>query len=322
MSELESILNDIQEGKDLEEIVDIPKDDSLDKITTEERPMVDTDTEVQQVNLRIAEEELLTEVTNHHNLQMIGHNLKSVEKVDKSIVLEAMASLPEYFSVTDKAKITSVPSLINKEVLDNAVNVHMVQIRQKCRELVEKLMEDLQPFEDRIDKPLRTLNSYIDEINKQRAEAGSPRVLIDNATVELLVESVESLSYKDFSSVDYDKYQSGKLNSLYTEIHRQLQNNELLSKLVEEGYGIGDLVDAINSTLLSMVADNVGRMIRLLKIGKEYLAKTEEDAINSDMFVNFNGHYQDIERYNESLKLVKEGENIFDAILELLEFLD
>lgn len=322
MSELESILNDIQEGKDLEEIVDTTKDDPLDKITTEGRPMVDADTETQQVNLRVAEEELLTEVTNHYNLQMIGHNLKSVEKVDKSIVLEAMASLPEYFSVTDKAKITSVPSLINKEVLDNAVNIHTVQMRQKCRELAERLMEDLQPFEDRIDKPLRTLNSYIGEINKQLAEAGSPRVLIDNTTVELLVESVELLSYKDFSSVDYDKYQNGKLNSLYTEIHRQLQNSELLSKLVEEGYGIGDLVDAINSTLLSVVADSVGNVINLLKIGKEYLSKTEEDAINSDLFVNFNGHYQDIERYNESLKLVKEGENIFDAILELLEFLD
>lgn len=322
MSELESILNDIQEGKDLEEIVDTPKDDPLDKISTEERPMADTDTEVQQVNLRIAEEELLTEVTNHHNLQMIGHNLKSVEKVEKSIVLEAMASLPEYFSVTDKAKITSIPSLINKEVLDNAVNIHTAQMRQKCRELVERLMEDLQPFEDRIDQPLRVLNSYIDEINKQRAEAGSPRVLIDNTTVELLVESVETLSYKDFSSVDYDKYQCGKLNNLYTEIHRQLQNNELLCKLVEEGYGIDDLLDAINSTLLSVVADNVGNVINLLKIGKEYLAKTGEDATNSDLFANFKAHYQDIERYNESLKLVKEGENIFDAILELLEFLD
>lgn len=138
---LSEILDEINGG-----VEDIPKDDPLfsdvkqSQVATEEVRSVKTNENGFRINLGNLDKSTLVKFNDLYRRCVIKQTTSGMSKVDRSIVMEAMASLPSV-NPTYEAKLTRTASSINRKILDDIIYKGDDKVPEAVKDLVQGLLE-------------------------------------------------------------------------------------------------------------------------------------------------------------------------------------
>lgn len=187
---------------------------------------------------------------------LIRKALTKVSKVDRSVALEAMATLPVSNPVNE-AKLTSTPSAINKKILDDIVFSGKDEMPADLHDyLLNTFSLFNEEFLTEVDDLIQFVTNYNDTIrtlvnNKYKTSI----VMVDNETRNLLSDSLVDLSFVDDSTLMYDKY-TGELNKRINAILcTELYEFNVVLKEMGKGSGKGfSVIDILSDlTLLEVI---------------------------------------------------------------------
>lgn len=188
---------------------------------------------------------------------LIRKALTKVSKVDRSVALEAMATLPDSNPVNE-AKLTSTPSVINKKILDDIVFSGKDEMPPDLHDyLLNTFNLFNEEFLNEVDDLIRFVTSNLDELRTVfSAKYKTSIVMVGNETHNLLTDSLIDLSLIDDSTIMYDRYQ-GTLNKLIKAILcDELYNfnavlKEVCQSEVAKGFSVIDILGDL--TLLEVI---------------------------------------------------------------------
>lgn len=191
MSELQDLLDEIR-GED--EVV--IKDDPV-SVANEDHE--------DDVELREGEEKLhkpfsleqLEEVSIYNVRQSVYRSVAGESKVCRSVVLEAMAALPPPNQTVTAAKLTSIPSVVNKAVLDSMQTGDERDLSQKADEYAQSVRVGLAGI---VSKNEGVVESYLAAIDTLDTLAKGPSVIFMETkdAVNLFTDAFETFTTLHF----------------------------------------------------------------------------------------------------------------------------
>ncbi len=202
------ILNDINDGIS----GDIDQIDGVTETSLEEIKKVTVSSSDGRIHIGKLDSGVIDKFNTLYKRCLLRKAICGMTKVERSIAVEAMATLPLH-SPTNEAKLTSVPSAINKKILDDIVFTGKDEVPG---ELHNYLLETFSLFNESF---ITGLNNFIDFIVSYsdslratvNAKIKTATVMVDGVSHNLLAESLFELIVIDDSSLFYDKY-AGELN--------------------------------------------------------------------------------------------------------------
>jgi hypothetical protein len=282
--------------------------------------------------------ETVNKLNNMFNLIVLKQNIKGMQRVDRNVALEVFTMLPEVGNV-EQAKLTSVPSVMNKEIMERVFNSNIehkmsLDVVNKIYEL-EQLIENHIPMIDTLANYFETFNSTVSA--KVETFKNNPPMIVEykayvsqdetNATrnVDVFTERLDVLLRIDDSKIEYPKYEGVLINKL-----SDIYHGDTLGLL----YGTIVYVPALTELSLAGVV-NIGKgMIDTLTNYKSSLnnylsgintVRRQESELNAETIDFVNG-YEDmalkLETIGKLISIIETPNNCFDVTAELLEFID
>lgn len=316
MSELENLLEDIKEGKDI-----VNDEAGSEKEVTTEEFLVDAEEEESEdINVVEISEESLALFQGLHQRTVIAESLANEPKVDKSIVLEAMATLPRGVSRLEEAKLTSSASVINKDILNSVVGRDSEEVLSNFKETVSKLNDSLLSYMSGIKVPLEELDNWASSLKDIDASNKEHLIIYNSETINLITQDLNSISMIDWSLVEYEKYSSQTLGKLFDELADSFGRTEYLTKLLTVGDvyepSLIDVINALRGPIRSQLASCVTRITGFHHSANSYLQGNK--LFYPEVMSYLESINSDIVLYNTIRKIVSSPESPLGAISELL----
>lgn len=333
---LGKILDDIEGG--IKDVSLIDKDISTENIDNTilktEDNSIENETNVDAINIEKISTEELNNINNTFNLITLKSNIDKLTHLDRNTALEVFTMLPNVNEV-DKSKLTSVPSIINKEIIYRVFNTnvdHKVSI-----DIIEKISDIKQTISKKIpviDELVNFFETFNNEFNKKTAkfEKTNPVVMeytknINNkvASVNLFTDSFNDIIKINDCCVLYEKY-ANKLTSLFADIY----HCETLGLLDKQAVYISDLNKLSLLDFKEISEKCIGSLGRIKTSLEQYLGNlsaidSSKVIINNSTITILNGTNDIVDKLETITVLhsiVSVKNNCFDAALELIDFID
>lgn len=204
---LDSILDDI---KDNVANIEIANEGFINK------KAISTTNKVNVIDLKYEQlpSELKDKFYKFYNLLSIKSNIDNLNKVEKSIAIEVFTMLPD-LDKTEEAKLTSSPSVINKEVLTNILNTRIdYSVLNELTEKIKPIKLELEENREKIEFVREYLANFRDTVSSDysRLLENPPIIVIDKTNINLLTVNLRDIAYNRIS-VNYDKYDEDNILS-------------------------------------------------------------------------------------------------------------
>lgn len=317
MSELNQLLDDIKDGKD---IVDDEEDKEVESSLEDLKSSQEISMNTKSIPYKSISEESITKfgkLFDSHNLSL---STESMEKVDKVLVLEAMAGMIGSEKSMISAKLTTAPSVINKSILNSILKEDEEVLNTDLDEATRLLVGSLEDYLEMILDTSKEVSKLMDEINSKMTDK-NPIILYKKESLNLLTSNVINISYVNGDELGYDKYSGEALSSKYLDIvtTADRHSSELGLRNEDESireYSIVDLVERLTIKVdqFVVVCDDIVRDVKVLKEGSFVDASDRYSLIERT-----NAH---METYNTMVSLLENSPNIFESIITVLDFID
>lgn len=307
-------------------------------IATENIVITDAKKNGSQFNIQRFSKDTLDRVNNMFNLIVLKQNVANMPRVDRTVALEVFTMLPDVGKV-EQAKLTSVPSVINKEIMDRVFNSNIehkmsLDVTDKLYDL-EKLIENHLPMIDTLITYFQTFNSTVEA--KSEIFKTSPPLILEfkayvrenednaNRNVDLYTEKFTVINQIEDSKVEYPKY-AGTLTSKYADIYY----SETIKLLYETLIYMPSLAELSLSSFVQVGKSAVESLNRYKEDLVRYLSgldsvKKQEAELNSETIDFVNG-YEDmalkLETIGKLKAIVETTDNCFEKAAELIQFID
>lgn len=313
-------------------------DTSDTNIAIENVVITDVKKDGNQFNIQRFSKETLERVNNMFNLITLKENVQAMPRIDRGVALEVFTMLPDVGKV-EQAKLTTAPSIINKEIMDRVFNSNIqhklsLDVVDKLYDL-KALIENHLPYIDNLSNYFETFKSSVEA--KIEVFKNVPPMVVEykayvaegeeNATrnIDLYTEKFDTIIRLNDEKLEYPKYAgtlvnqfsdifySDTLNSLYQcAVYLPPQGELSLSGMVQAGRSMIDN--------LKRIKEDLNRYLNGLTA-----VQREEAELNAETIDFING-YEDMAAKLESIgrlkAIIETKDNCFDRTAALVEFLD
>jgi len=307
-------------------------------ISTENIVITDAKKNGAQFNIQRFSKDTLERVNNMFNLIVLKQNIQGMARVERGVALEVFTMLPEVGKV-EQAKLTSAPSVINKDIMDRVFNSNIehkisLDVMDKLYDL-KTLIENHLPIIDTLINYFETFKSVI-ETKAETFKNAPPLVLEykaftreneDNATrnIDLYTEKFEVIKQLDDTKLEYPKY-SEALVSKYQDIYY----GETLKLLYETIIYVPALTELSLSSFAQIGRSSVESLNRYKEDLNRYMTgltsvNRQEAELNSETIDFINGYDElalKLETIGKLKTIIETKDNCFDKAAELIQFID
>lgn len=317
---------------------DVSNIDTESGIATENIVITDAKRNGAQFNIQRLSKETLDKVNNMFNLIVLKQNIDGMPRVDRNVALEVFTMLPDVGKV-EQAKLTTAPSIINKEIMDRVFNANIehklsLDVCDKLYDL-QQLIENHLPMVDALINYFEAFKASIE--TKVEVFKNVPPLVLefkaytreneDNATrnIDLYLEKFEAITRLDDTKLEYPKY----ADALVTK-YQDIYYGETLKLLYETIVYVPSLAE-LSLASFAQLGRNMGETLNRYKDDlTRYLAglssvNRQEAELNSETIDFVNG-YEDLALKLETIgklkSIVETKDNCFDKAAELILFID
>lgn len=292
----------------------------------------------QQFNVQRFSKETLEKVNNMFNLLVLKNNIAGMPRVDRGIAMEVFTMLPEVGKV-EQAKLTSAPSIINKELMDKVFNANIehklsLDISDKLYDL-KALIENHLPMIEVLVNYFQAFTSMV--VDKAEVFKNVPPTVVEykafvsqeqnqeNRLIDLYTEKMDVILNMDDSKLEYAKY-----NGVLTDMFSAIYYSETLTDL----YNTVSYLPPKNEISLAGLVQYGKSAVENLNRYKEDLERyhngltavqRQETELNAETIEFING-YDDmafkLEVIGRLKAIIETKDNCFDKTAELISFLD
>lgn len=313
-------------------------DTSLEDIALENIVITDVKKDGNQISIQRFSKGTIERINTMFNLITLKQNVTNMQRVDRNVALEVFTMLPDVGKV-EQAKLTTAPSIINKEIIDRVFNSNIdnkisIDIIDKLYDL-ENLIKNHLPMIDVLINYFETFKSTVE--GKVEVFKNVPPMVIeykvyvsegeDNATrnIDLFTEKFKVINNLDDTKLEYPKY-AGKLVRMYSDIYysdtlKTLYKSCTYTQPLAE-LSLAGIVQASRGIIdtLSHYRDDLNHYLNGLSS-----VSHQESELNSKTIEFING-YEDMATKLETIgylnSIIETKDNCFDKTAELVEFLD
>lgn len=264
-----------------------------------------------------------------YNLAIMKSSVASMKKVDLKLATEIFTMLPE-LNQSESAKLTSTPSVMNKEILEHILSSVSNNIPTQLVDTVKQVSSEIKELNADIVVVLGQLNNYVNIYTAQllRLQSVKPIIIVDKNSINILNDELYSVCCIDDTKLDYKKYE----NNLSKKILAVVNNQELTNLLfIAQTNSKPDVKERslyeLTNTLILYIHNTSSRSADLIKFTQEvdYNFTVENTLVNPETTVIINSLPNIIESLNNfkfvNAILNNNEVNFFDSLHELLEFL-
>lgn len=221
---LDKILNDISD--DITSNVGVSTEDILSQQVQTVPEFV--------INTKSLDPSIINKINTLFSIGVMRKQLDNMSKADYAIAQEIFTMLPEV-TVGIRAKLTTAPSLINKDILSNLLKTEKeknIGLYTDLRLNLDGYINDLEANKVNIENTVKCLNEVVEEIkiHKERLTSNPPIIVGRNlhedkyANYNILTEKVSVLAYEvSDSDSSYPKY-IGVLNNKFIKLEGSFSN--------------------------------------------------------------------------------------------------
>ena len=320
---IHDLLNDINDG-----VIDLGKDQANLETSLEGAKEITPVAGNLKINLAKLDTSLIDKFNNLYRVCVLRKALSKVSKVDRSIAVEAMATLPNHNPINE-AKLTSAPSAINKKILDEIVFTGKDEMPP---DLHIYLTETYTLFNERFIDEIRTFLNFIVEYNDRlrtiiNEKIKTAIVMSGNVSYNLITTDLIDLHNLDDTQLEYPKY-SGELDKRIKSI--------LDSELYTFKSGIRELTGNDNNdhsimglskdlSLLEVFLRGILQTVQeFVTVSKYYVDQnnTELTGAASDAVTSLQTAIVSTENYNKITSFICEESNLLKTVSEYVSFID
>lgn len=264
-----------------------------------------------------------------YNLAIMKSSVASMKKVDLKLATEIFTMLPE-LNQSESAKLTSTPSVMNKEILEHILSSVSNNIPTQLVDTVKQVSSEIKELNADIVVVLGQLNNYVNIYTAQllRLQSVKPIIIVDKNSINILNDELYSVCCIDDTKLDYKKYENNLSKKILAVVNNQELTNLLFiaqtnSKSNVREYSLYELTN----TLILYIHNTSSRSADLIKFTQEvdYNFTVENTLVNPETTVIINSLPNIIESLNNfkfvNAILNNNEVNFFDSLHELLEFL-
>lgn len=322
---LSDIRGDVESSVDLTHVVSV-EDQTLQLPTSEFKLTVDQ-----------FDKSVIEKFNNLYQALTLKNSIQNLNKVDRQIAQEVFTMLPEVTKV-EQAKVTSFPSVMNKEVVDRALQTVVDVVPEESAQLLKETVTDIKENQERINEVHECLVRSLDILKTQwdRHNNKPPIVIDGDRTIDLFNSPFADVCTINDGNLDYEKY-AGTLVSKFEAIVK----NESLKRYVEHTLPKTERSEQDGVSLSSVYSFSLRELTQRLMMVAE-TAKSHADIFDKYILA-VNAYEQTDGRINQEVsdlvnqtpevihtlqwyKLLYEScvdkEGFLGLVLELLEFLD
>lgn len=291
-----------------------------------------------QISIQCFPKETIQKITNMFNLITLKKNIEELPRIDRNVALEVFAMLPNV-DKAEQAKLTTVPSIINKEIIDSVFNTNIeykisIDVVDKLHDL-ECLIKNHLPMIDVLVNYFKTFKSTVE--GKVEVFKNTPPMVTefkacalkdeDNGirNIDLYTERFEIISRLDDTKLEYPKY-AKRLNNMIADIYY----NETLKILYECHIYVPPLVELSLAYMVQVGYSIIDTMNYYREDLNRYLSdlsviRKQEVELNTETIKLINGYEPmviKLETIGRLKNIIETKDNCFDKTAELVEFLD
>lgn len=282
--------------------------------------------------------ETLAKVNNMFNLVILQSNVKELPKVDYALAQEVFTMIPD-LPKSESAKLTSNPSMINKEILEKVFNTNIdnkvsIDISDKIYELRALIENNLEKF-DEVYKYLESFKQLTE--TKIQVLNNVPPIVIErkffvndeenkNKNVNLYSDKISDIISLDDTKMEYEKY----TNTL-VEKYNRLYSDETLKEIssLNNYFNLPELslkmfITAINSLgeSLQCKETDLKNYVNGLNSINDSRSEIQLNTETIDYINGYDSVAYDLECLSKVYTVIKVEDNCFTKVVELLNFLD
>lgn len=322
---IHDILNDINDGvTDNNEISQEAEQASLENART-----ITTVATGVSINLGKLDTGVIDKFNTLYKRCLLRKTISKMTKVDRSIAIEAMATLPSHNPINE-AKLTSTPSVINKKILDEIVFSGKDELPSDLHEFI---LDTFSMFNEELLAEIKDLLSFVSETNSSIKEIVNNKVktsiiMVGNESHNLLSDSLLDLSLIDDSKVMYEKYEgelnkriSAILNNDFYEFNKVIK--EISSGAVGKGFSIVDILGDLSlvEIILTGISDNIQGFINIANLYIDQNS-TELTGAANDTVEKLQSVISSAETYNKLTGVINTDSVFLEAVVDYLNFID
>lgn len=320
---IHDLLNDINDG-----VIDLGKDQANLETSLEGAKEITPVAGNLKINLAKLDTSLIDKFNNLYRVCVLRKALSKVSKVDRSIAVEAMATLPNHNPINE-AKLTSAPSAINKKILDEIVFTGKDEMPP---DLHIYLMETYTLFNEQFIDEIRTFLNFIVEYNdslrtKINDKIKTAIIMSGNVSYNLITADLIELHGLDDTQLEYPKY-SGELDKriksiLDSEVYTFKSGIRDLSGNDNSDYSIMGLSKDLS--LLEVFLRGILQTVQeFVTVSKYYVDQnnTELTGAASDAVSSLQTAIVSTENYNKITSFICEESNLLKTVSEYVSFID
>ena len=343
MSELNSLLQDILNNEENPNPDEIQEDPTLEdplNINTENKDNVVSNEDVNSVKTiinntikkEVFSQETIAKFNNLCKKLTIADTIKNTAKVEKSIVMEAYAAMPaegmDYKVELLEAKLTSSPSVINKSIFEKTIHEFTEAELEEFKGIIREQHSVIKEMEEVKSNVVETLAGYKDKLVNMLPKVNYI-ILYKNPeadkveTYNVFESPVETLIGLRPEYIEYDRYKTKEFSkgfySIFEKVIRRPSGSFLVSVDNTE-YSIVDLISNLDTFLTGFVNNNIittslTNVINPMIDDPDGFDKVKMSYLNMD---ELNSH---IETVRNVIEVLEDTPNIFDVLIEHIEFL-
>lgn len=287
-----------------------------------------------KLNLAFASESALAKFENIVSLLNGKNLLQTMTRVDKAFAMEMFAMLPEE-AYRNNGKLTSSPSVINKNLIGDAV-------KNADDNVPEEIIASIKSFKDELDNNLEhiqytvtALNDYVGMMTErmEQFKKVEPIVVYDGKNVSLINTSISDLSYYSDEIYGYPKY-DGKLSVMfrdifleptfrtYTDFNRPKEPDEAVVQICS--MSLSELYEDIRQ-LSNRISNQVPSMIHYKETAASLINAGPlkvEDADVARIVRELNFNLMNLTFIKMVYDIIITPDNFIDRVTALLRFID
>lgn len=268
-----------------------------------------------------------------YNTLTVKNTVYQLNKVDFKIAQEVFTMLPD-LGKTEQAKITSYPSVMNKDILQGVLENVKDTMPEEILSVFQDILGQIRANADAIIAVTDGVALYglACEQAIERFSKARPIVIVDKETRDLFQDDLFRCSYIDDTQLDYDKY-ANKLSKMFDDL---VQDPTLTTFLTyrskpEEGSAVSHFPEIS----LFGLCEKIAHLKNVLQSEHEFLsnyAGSLETALNDEVKTitanstflvnNANGAIDGLGFFKMLHDILSMDDQFFEKTKALIEFLD
>jgi len=145
--------------------------------------------------------ETIDKMNSMFNMLILKQNIDTIEKVDYALATEVFTMIPDDEAILNKAKLTSNPSIINKELVNKIFNTKLDNNLRHNWDILEKINE----LKDNIDKNIDKIDLITNNITSFLELSQTKNDELNNIECLLLFEKNNENGEADYISINVYK---------------------------------------------------------------------------------------------------------------------